>query len=232
MEVAARLRGTPVVPEVHQHADLYSGYFGVSAVCAALYQRDRTGRGQHIDLALAEALVYASDQVVLDLLAYEGPREFDTWTYPVVTLANGDVVCLIGNPLRLFDRFMAALGADPGPTPPGDERAARTAIAEAAARFPDTPTLQAALAQHRLAGAVVQPATRILDSEWAADRGVLVEASPGVRVPATPWRSSGATIGLAGAPGGIGEDTAEVLRELLGLADDQVEQLREAGAIR
>jgi CoA:oxalate CoA-transferase len=232
MEVAARLHGGPSRPEVHQHADLYSGYLGVSAVCAALYQRDRTGRGQHLDLALAEALLYASDQVVLDLLAYDGRREFDTWTYPVVTLVNGDVVCLIGNPLRLFDRWMAALGADPGSTPPLDERAASASIVEAAARFPDAHSLQAALAGHRLVSAVVQPATRLLQSDWAVERGVLAEASPGVRVPAAPWRSTGATIGLAGATGRIGEHTSEVLSELLGLDDGDLEDLRRSGAIR
>jgi CoA:oxalate CoA-transferase len=231
MEAGARLRGGPAQPEVYQHADLYSGYFGVSAVCAALYQRDRTGRGQHLDLALAEALLYASDQLVVDLLAYEGRREFDTWTYPVVTLANGDVVCLIGNPVRLFDRWMTALGGEPGQTPPVDERAARASIVEAATRFPDALSLQAALAEHRLGSAVVQPATRLLESEWATHRGVLAEASPGVRVPAAPWRSTGATIGLAGTAGRIGEHTTEVLTDLLGLAGEEIEDLRQSGAI-
>jgi CoA:oxalate CoA-transferase len=232
MEAGSRLRGGSPQPEVHQHADLYSGYFGVSAVCAALYQRDRTGRGQHLDLALAEALLYASDQVVVDLLAYEGRREFDTWTYPVVTTANGEVVYLIGNPLRLFDRWMAALGAQPGPTPPLDEQSAKASIVEAAARFPDAPSLQAALAEHRLISAVVQPATRMLESEWAVSRRVLAEASPGVMVPAAPWRSSGATIGVAGTAGNIGADTSDVLTELLGFTEGQLEELRNSGAIR
>jgi CoA:oxalate CoA-transferase len=231
MEAGARLRGSAAQPEVHQHADLYSGFFGVSAVCAALYQRDRTGRGQHLDLALAEALLYASDQLVVDLLAYEGRREFDTWTYPVATTANGEVVCLIGNPLRLFGRWMTALGAEPGPTPL-DEQSARASIVEAASRYPDAPSLQAALAEHRLISAVVQPATRLVESEWARHRGVLAQASPGVMVPAAPWRSTGATIGLAGAAGHIGEHTTEVLSELLGLDDAELEDLRESGVIR
>jgi len=232
MEAGSRLRGAAPQPEVYQHADLYSGYLGVSAVCAALYQRDRTGLGQHLDLALAEALLYASDQVVVDLLDYDGRREFDTWTYPVVTTANGEVVCLIGNPLRLFDRWMTALGAEPGPAPPLDEQSARAAIVEAAARFADAISLQAALAEHRLIGAVVQPATRLLETDWAISRGVLAEASPGVMVPAAPWRSTGATIGVAGTAGSIGEHTTDVLTEVLGLADGQLEELRDSGAIR
>jgi crotonobetainyl-CoA:carnitine CoA-transferase CaiB-like acyl-CoA transferase len=232
MEVAARLRGAYPVPEVHQHADLYSGYLGVSAICAALYQREKTGAGQHLDLALAEALLYSSDQVVIDLLAYDGPREFDTWTYPVVTLSNGEVVCLIGNPVRSFARWMAALDPEEAIEAPADEESARAAIAKAASRFPDASSLQAALAAHRIASAVVQPATRLLETEWAAHRGVLAYASPGVAVPAAPWRSSGATIGLAGLAAGIGEHTNEVLTELLELPSSDVDALREAGVIR
>jgi crotonobetainyl-CoA:carnitine CoA-transferase CaiB-like acyl-CoA transferase len=51
-------------------------------------------------------------------------------------------------------------------------------------------------------------------------------------VPAAPWRSTGATIGLAGAAGHIGEHTTEVLSELLGLDDAELEDLRESGVIR
>ena len=205
MEVAARLRGQPPVPEVHQHADLYSGHFGVSAVCAALYQRERTGAGQHLDVALAEVLLYASDQVVMDLLDYDGPREFDTWTYPVVTLTSGETVCLVGNPLRLYGRWMAALGAEPGPPP--DEHTAAANVADAVRRFPDAAALQAALAADRLVCTVVQRSTTLLASQWAQERQVLGLAAPGVRAPAAPWRSSAAEIRIAGPARAIGADT-------------------------
>ncbi len=231
IEAAARLRAAPPVPEVHQHADLYSGYMAVTAVCAALYQRDRTGEGQHLDVALAEALVYASDQVVFDVLGYEGPREFDTWTYAIVTAANGEMVCLVGNPLRLFDRWMAALGGAAEP-PPADESAARERITAAGSRFADAATLIAALNTKGLVGALVQPVTALLDTEWARERGVLAEAAPGVRVPARPFRSSGAEIGLAGPAATIGADTRAVLSEVLGLDQDDLDRLSETGIIR
>jgi crotonobetainyl-CoA:carnitine CoA-transferase CaiB-like acyl-CoA transferase len=231
LEVAARLRGQPPVPEVHQHADLYSGYFGVSAVCAALYQRERTGTGQHLDVALAEVLLYASDQVVMDLLAYDGPREFDTWTYPVVTLASGESVCLVGNPLRLYERWMAALGADPAGRP-ADENEASVRVETAAARFADASTLQVALASAGLVCTVVQPATTLLASPWAQERGVLGLAAPGVQAPAAPWRSSAAEIRMAGPAATIGAHTRDVLRELLALPSIEIDALAEAGAIR
>ena len=231
IEVAARLRGQPPVPEVHQHADLYSGHFGVSAVCAALYQREHTGAGQHLDVALAEVLLYASDQVVMDLLDYEGPREFDTWTYPVVTLASGEIVCLVGNPLRLYGRWMAALGADPG-VPPADEHTANAKVTEAVRRFGDAAALQAALAADRLVCTVVQRSTTLLASEWAQERQVLGLAAPGVRAPAAPWRSSAAEIRMAGPAKGIGADTRDILRELLDLEEPEIDALAASGVIR
>ena len=230
IEVRSRLLGTAPAPEVHQHADLYSGFFGVGAVCAALFQRERTGAGQHLDIALAEALVYASDQVVFDLLAYDGPREFDTWTYPVVTLPSGEVVCLIGNPLRLFDRWMSALGAEPTATPE-DEHTAGEAVAAAARRFPDAASLGAALAPHRMVSAVVRPAGDLLDTDWARERGVLGTAAPGVRVPAAPWRSSAASIGIAGHAAPIGAHTREVLATSLGLNDLKIDALVADGIV-
>jgi len=231
IEAASRLRGAPPVPEIHQHADLYSGYIAVSAVCAALYQRDRTGQGQHLDVALAEALVYASDQVVFDLLGYQGPREFDTWTYAIVTAANGEMVCLVGNPLRLFDRWMAALGRA-GEPPAADEPSARERIIAAGSSFPDAASLIAALNAHGLVGATVQPVTALLDTEWARERGILAEAMPGVRVPARPFRSTGAEIGLSGPAAPVGADTRTVLAEVLGLDQNDLDGLAEAGIIR
>jgi CoA:oxalate CoA-transferase len=231
IEVAARLRGQQPVPEVHQHADLYSGHFGVSAVCAALYQRERTGAGQHLDVALAEVLLYASDQVVMDLLDYEGPREFDTWTYPVVTLASGEIVCLVGNPLRLYDRWMAALGAEPG-VPPTDEHTANANVTDAVRRFGDAAALQAALAADRLVCTVVQRSTTLLASEWAQERQVLGLAAPGVRAPAAPWRSSAAEIRMTGSAKAIGADTREILRDLLDLDEPEIDAMAASGVIR
>ena len=231
MEVAARLRGLAPVPEVHQHADLYSGYLAVSAVCAALYQRERTGAGQHLDVALAEVLLYTSDQVVMDLLAYDGPREFDTWTYPVVTLDSGETVCLVGNPLRLFERWMTALGGDAS-LPPHDESGARAAVEAAVRRFPDAAALQAALAPHRLVSTVVQPAATLLASEWARQREVLGLAAPGVRAPAAPWRSSSAEIRMAGMASPIGAHSRDVLAEFLHLEESEIAALADSGVVR
>jgi crotonobetainyl-CoA:carnitine CoA-transferase CaiB-like acyl-CoA transferase len=232
IEVAARLRRGAPVAEVHQHADAYSGFLAVGAVCAALYQRERTGEGQHLDVAIAEALVYASDHAAIDLLRYEGPREFDTWTYPIVALPSGEAVCLFGNPLRMFDRWMAALGAADDRPPPVDVDEAGARVRRAAARFASAAQLQEALEAHGIASGRVQPVTALAESEWAVARGLLVDGAPGVRVPAAPWRSSAATIGTTRPAARLGADTREVLAGELGLSEDAIARLAKEGVIR
>jgi crotonobetainyl-CoA:carnitine CoA-transferase CaiB-like acyl-CoA transferase len=231
IEAAARLRGAAPVPEVQQHADMYSGLVAVGAVCAALYQRERTGAGQHLDVAIAEALVYTSDQAAIDLLRYEGPREFDTWTYPIVTLPTGEAVCLFGNPLRHFDLWMGALGGDGAGAPADEEEAGARVRRAAETRFSSAEELQAALEAGGVGSGVVQPVTALAESEWAVARGLLVEGAPGVRVPAAPWRASGATIGTTRLAAHLGEHTREVLAEL-GIADADLDRLETDGVTR
>ena len=229
IETAARLRGAEPVTEVFQHADLYSGIFGVGAICAALYQRERTGRGQHLDIALAEVVSYVNDHAAIDLRGWDGERDFDTWAYPIVATGDGQRVCLVGNGLRMFSAFMSALGGSTGGDQPADEQAAIEYLRDAAGRFATADELLAAVRGAGLAAAPIRPFTDLAASEWAAYRGLLAEAAPGVRTPAAPWRSSDAAIGLRRRAGALGEDTDAVLAEVLGLGPDDLARLRAEG---
>jgi crotonobetainyl-CoA:carnitine CoA-transferase CaiB-like acyl-CoA transferase len=231
IETAARLRHAEPVTEVFQHADLYSGMFGVGAVCAALYQRERTGVGQHLDIALAEVVAYVNDHAAIDLRGWDGERDFDTWAYPIVATGDGQRVCLIGNGLRMFSAFMHALGQRTDGAQPVDEQTAIDALREAAGRFATADELLAAVRGAGLAASPIRPFTELAASEWAASRGLLADAAPGVRAPAAPWRSSAADIGLRRPAGVLGADTDAVLGELLGLGPDDLARLRAEGAI-
>lgn len=49
-----------------------------SAVLAALFQAERTGRGQHLDMSsLAEALLYTDEWSSTDVYGYGRERFFD-----------------------------------------------------------------------------------------------------------------------------------------------------------
>jgi crotonobetainyl-CoA:carnitine CoA-transferase CaiB-like acyl-CoA transferase len=53
-------------------ADMYTGIHGVAAVCAALLGRVRSGRGQHIDLALYDCMVSMHEYAVQNYTLSEG----------------------------------------------------------------------------------------------------------------------------------------------------------------
>jgi crotonobetainyl-CoA:carnitine CoA-transferase CaiB-like acyl-CoA transferase len=53
-------------------ADMYAGLHGVSAICAALFGRVSSGRGQHIDIALVDCMVSMHDFAAQDYLMSGG----------------------------------------------------------------------------------------------------------------------------------------------------------------
>lgn len=53
-------------------ADMYAGIHGVAGVCAALFGRERSGRGQHIDIALYDCMVSMHEYAVQQYLLSDG----------------------------------------------------------------------------------------------------------------------------------------------------------------
>jgi CoA:oxalate CoA-transferase len=224
IELAARLRDAPPQQEVHQHGDVNTALVATSAVLAALLQVERTGRGQHLDLALAETLVFTDEWSSTDVHGYGRERFFDTWTHPVFTLADGSTVALVGNPVRGFDAWLAALGIPPQPRPPDDDEALGV-IRDAIARVPDYPTLERLLEPYPMFVAPVRSVAELAETEWAQARRVFREVAPGARVVGSAYRSRHADVGVRGPAPRPGEHTRAVLTEVLGLDDAEIDAL-------
>ncbi|GMU79523.1 MAG: hypothetical protein AMXMBFR46_23130 [Acidimicrobiia bacterium] len=231
IELAARLRDAPAQQEVHQHGDVNTALIATSAILGALLQRERTGEGRHLDVALAEALLYTDEWSSTDLHGYGRERFFDTWTHPVLTLADGRAVALVGNPLRLWDRWFAALGVDPVPRRPDDDAAALDVLRATVARVPDFATLEAMLASEPTFVSEVRSVAELADTEWALARRTFREIEPGVRVVGAPFRSRDSGVGVRGPAPRAGEHTRAVLRSLLALDDTTLDDLTARGAI-
>jgi len=82
----------------------------------------------------------------------------------------------------------------------------------------------------------VRSVREVSESDWAAERNAIVEVDDrggGVhRIPNAPWKFSDAPdVGVRGTPRYRGEDNAEVLRDVLGLADDEIARLDDAGVL-
>src|SRR6478609_722597 len=96
-------------------ADIITGMYASIAICAALAHRERSGKGQHLDLALLDSQIA--------LLAYQNSNYFATGTppkrignlhpnivpYQPFKTADGDVILACGND-NLFRKFCEAAG--------------------------------------------------------------------------------------------------------------------------
>jgi crotonobetainyl-CoA:carnitine CoA-transferase CaiB-like acyl-CoA transferase len=97
--------------------DLLTGIYGVAAILAAVYQRQRTGRGQHIDMALMDTAVAVTSNQAMNYLTTGVPPKrmgnahLNLAPYQVFDCADGHIVIATGNDGQ-FQRLCRVLGLD------------------------------------------------------------------------------------------------------------------------
>jgi crotonobetainyl-CoA:carnitine CoA-transferase CaiB-like acyl-CoA transferase len=228
-------------------ADIITGMYASIAICAALANRERTGRGQHLDLALLDSQIA--------LLAYQNTNYFSTGEapkrignlhpnivpYQPFRTRDGDVILACGND-NLFRKFCEAAGCT--------ELASDARFATNGKRVENraelTRLLQEVFAKRKtsewvelLEGAGVPNGpinniAQVYAEPQVKARGVRVDLTnaSGVKVPlvASPMRFSETPVEYRLAPPALGQHTEEVLRNL-GKSDAEIAQLRAAKVI-
>jgi CoA:oxalate CoA-transferase len=230
------------------HADTYTGLECLAGVLAALYQRERTGRGQHVDVAMAETCLAINEWASRELAGgAEDPfSPAGGPATPMLTTADGRRVVVTGNLVTrgVFESWCTVLGRpELGDDPRFATAEARLEnrdalleiIREWAATLDGPATLERALDPVRLATGVVRTVAEAASGDWARARGAVVEVddrSGGrLRLPNSPWRFSAAASGVRGVPAWRGEHNREVLGELLGLDPGEVDALEADGVL-
>ncbi len=209
--------------------DLFTGLYGVISIEAALIARERSGRGQHIDLALLDTMgAMLANQAMNYLASGVAPRRMgnahpNIAPYQTLPAADGYVIVAVGNDGQ-FARFCATLGIDPLAR---DERfstnagrvANRAALEDllvAKTRGWRRDDLIAALEKAVVpAGPINTVADLFGDPQFRA-RGMRIDpqGTPGVR---TPVVMSESPLALERRSPRLGEHQAEILSEI-GLA--------------
>ncbi len=98
--------GAPPIRPTEHHAGHIAGYFAATAVCAALYERQESGLGQHIDIAMHECLgftiessapwaLYEQQPLIRQAGRHAGPQPTEPWQYPT---ADGRLINIFGMP--------------------------------------------------------------------------------------------------------------------------------------
>jgi CoA:oxalate CoA-transferase len=209
-------------------ADYNAGLHGLVALLSALFLRERTGVGQHIDISMLEAMLVTDDYAHHALDAE-----------PVVRL-GGQVYAAAGGHILITGEFkhiwrqLSRVHAVTDGLPPDaslDEKIAarRAGVADWVAAFEQRADLTAALEQANLAWAEV----RTHDDAFRRARVAEVDDRGGGvrRVVDSPYRFSDAASGIHRPAARRGEHNAEVLAEWLGLDAAEVGGLEKAGAL-
>jgi crotonobetainyl-CoA:carnitine CoA-transferase CaiB-like acyl-CoA transferase len=99
------------------YADMFTGLYATVAILAALRERDRTGRGAHIDMALLDTQVAVlGNQALCWMVSGEAPRRMGNGhvnlvPYQAFRVADGEIVVAVGNDGQ-FERLCALLNLD------------------------------------------------------------------------------------------------------------------------
>ncbi len=243
-------RGGLYANDAHSHADVYTALELGAAVLAALYQRERTGHGDRIDVSMAQTMLYVNEHAHDHLWDDEVPpgviRSFRPMDYPVLTAANGESVIISGHPAenKTFDFYMMSIDrADLIDDPRFADTAGRlehlpsifAAIDEWASGMPDAEAIEEAMARNRLAVGKLRSVHDVCDTDWAHEREVVVEVPDRgdgtIRIPNAPWRFDGSEIRTGGEPRYRGEDNRSVMTEVLGLTDAEVDGFEAQGVL-
>lgn len=227
--------------------DLGGGMFGAMGVLAALVERDRTGRGQHVDISMLDAQISLLNYMAtMHLMSGHIPEgigngHFVHVPYNSYPTADGHIIiACIGDPF--FERFVDFIDLPALRDPTYRQQPVRFAIkAEIDALIGDElkkqPTahwLDRLRAARIPCGPVNNFAQALSDTQVVArDMVVEVPLKTGetVRMPGNPIKLSAAGAMTYTCPPALGEHTRHVFGDLLGYSAEKLEALRQAGTI-
>ena len=216
-------------------ADTNASLHGLVATLAAVILRERTGRGQHIDIAMIDATLVTDDQ-----LHYELEDSEDTMGLPNDVWTTGAGPILISADFRhLWRRLTADLGVqDPaGPDAVLNEkiRLRRDAVLAFLAGLGDWDAVEAAMAKMNIVWGQVRAGADLRDQPTIKSRGAIAQVDDragGARpIPQSPYRFSDARSEVRGPAPHRGEHNTEVLAEWLGKGAADVAALAAAGVL-
>ena len=220
--------------------DLFTGLYTCVAILAALYRREKTDEGAHIDMALFDTqLTMLANQASNALISgKDPPRQGNTHPnivpYQPFDAADQPIIIAIGND-RQFARLAEICGH---PEWTSDERFASNGARVAnrgdmVSLVGDTIRQKTAaewLDQLEAAGIPAGPINRISQAlgDVQAQHRQMVRTIGGVKLVGSPVRLGGGRADSELAPPALGEHTQDVL-ESLGLEPDEIVQLKAEG---
>lgn len=229
--------------------DMYTGSHAVSAICAALLGRVKSGHGQHIDLALYDCLVSMHEYAV-QCYTLSGGQEIPQQTghdiptstlYGVFQAQDGHVVIAAqvddawkrlakligGEPLAADTRFHTSEGRN-------QHRLVILPLVREWVRLRRVSDILAQLDTIDVPAAKVQNIEEVLHDPQIIARGMVVEQEHPklgtIRLPNMPFHMSGCDTTITQVAPSLGQHNTDIAQEL-GYSPEQIEALSVAGVL-
>jgi formyl-CoA transferase/CoA:oxalate CoA-transferase len=229
-------------------ADMTAGMYAAYGIMLALRVKERTGRGQSIDVSMLEGQLSLLGTMIGGYLADgEVPRPMGTaykalLPYQTFRTRTRDLALAVGSE-KLWKIFCPVIGApeladDPRYRTNADRSRHREALIARLQEIFLTKSYEeweAAFLGHGIPVGAINTLADVVEHPQVKARGALVEMD---HPRAGKVRMVGVPVRLSETPGAVrtpsptlGEHTEEILRDVLGLDDPALAALRKAGAI-
>jgi CoA:oxalate CoA-transferase len=216
-------------------ADTNAGLHGIIALLSALLMRDRTGLGQHIDIAMMDATLVSDDQLHFEIEDAEATRNLppDIWD-------TGVGAILVSVDFRYLWRALTAIFGLAEPAQPGMDLEAkilarRGAVADFMRGLSTWEQVEQTMAKMNLAWGRVRAGKTLREQPTLAHRRSIVEIDDragGTRpIAQSPYRFSQAQSSVRGPAPHHGEHNEAVLRDWLGKSREEVASLLSVGIL-
>ena len=211
------------------HADVVTGTYAFGAIASALYQRERTGHGQHIDCSMLESMLSLTLNEIQGAQFEIAPTQRPMFG-PVAT-SDGYVMIAIASE-KSFQALMSVIGRPDWVSHPlfakySERRANWAALmdgVEVWSKPLSNAQCLAALNEAGVPSSAYRTVAEALDDPQLAHRGALAEVADGggtFKVLNLPFRMSAAKVGAGSRAAALGEHTDEVLAQV-GLSREKV----------
>jgi formyl-CoA transferase len=230
-------------------SDLMTGMYATVSILAALNHREKSGRGQHIDLALFDVQIAALANMNMNYLISKrvpkrmGNAHANLVPYQVFSCIDGHLVVAAGND-NLFRGLCRGLGTpelaqDPRFRTNPDRvrnRAELIAILEPVFAKSTTTDWMSRLSAEAVPVGPINDLSQVFDDPHVNERGMRVTVDHPVAGPtplvANPIRFSETAITYDAPPPLLGEHTETILAQILGLGAADLDRLEAAGTIQ
>lgn len=219
-------------------ADILTGSYAFGAIQTALLGRERTGKGDYVDVSMMESMM-SLIPAHIQAAQMQTPPAIGRFC-PVQTRDGFVMICIVSD--KTMENLCAAIKRPDLLTDPRFIRGPRTAnlklLAVEIERWSTTMTSQdceLALNHAEVPCSAYQQPADLFDHPQVLDRKSFTTLQDDILgeflIQNTPFRFRNADITASGWVAKLGEHTDAVLREQLGLQQEEIEALRAAGVV-